>query len=69
MDTYVAVDKNGDEWIYDSKPKRYFDKEFSLPAGANVPLPNGTIEKLIGRTLCWEDEPVPLDNKNYYDKS
>jgi hypothetical protein len=61
METYVAVDKNGDEWIYDKKPKRYFDNQFALPAGANVPLPIGTIEKLIGRTLTWDDDPVKIN--------
>lgn len=27
-----------------------------------ISLPNGTIEKLIGRKLTWEDEPVELKN-------
>lgn len=26
----------------------------------NIPLPAGSIEKLIGRTLTWEDEPVEI---------
>lgn len=28
----------------------------------SIVLPNGTIEKLIGRKLTWEDEPVELKN-------
>ena len=27
-----------------------------------IVLPNGTIEKLIGRKLTWEDDPVELKN-------
>ena len=28
----------------------------------SIVLPNGTIEKLIGRKLTWEDEPIELKN-------
>ena len=28
----------------------------------SIKLPSGSIEKLIGRTLTWEDEPVELKN-------
>ena len=66
---YVAVDRIGDEWIYNGKPERqnkdnwiYFENEghagFSL--GACFHLPDGSIEKLIGNVITWEDEPVEL---------
>lgn len=61
METYVAVDKNGEEWIYHPKPKRYFGKEFSCAAGDNVKLPKGTIFKIIGKELTWEDEPYLIE--------
>ena len=63
--SWVAVDKNGHEAIFSGKPERvaypddipniwyYYD-------GMYVNLPSGSIEKLIGRKLTWEDEPVEL---------
>ena len=56
---WVAKDKDGEECIYEKKPERNgwfwdtFDDE-------NVGLPDGTIKKLIGRELTWEDDPVEL---------
>ena len=29
------------------------------------PLPKGTIEKLIGKEMTWEDEPICLDEFMY----
>lgn len=57
---WVAVDKNGFEYIYDSCPERgkcVFDPEGNLHC---VGLPKGTIKKLIGKDLTWEDNPVEL---------
>lgn len=70
MAAYVAVD--GDENIFHKKPRRInvIDvKEYSYwePAprdwgerSSKIPLPPGSINKLIGRELTWEDEPVEL---------
>lgn len=33
---------------------------FRNPYGDVVPLPKGSIAKLIGRELMWEDEPYKL---------
>lgn len=55
---WLAVDKNGSEFIYDEFPKRdeeVWDTKFSY-----IPLPQGSIKKLIGRDLIWEDEPVEI---------
>jgi len=58
---WVAVDKNGLEYIYVIKPYRggitwcVAERESCL-----VMLPEGSIEKLIGRKLTWNDEPVEL---------
>lgn len=57
---WVAVDKNGEEYIYNEKPDRgdkYFDPFGLLYCFS---LPKGSIKKLIGRDLTWEDNPVEL---------
>ena len=35
--------------------KLYYERTY-------MELPEGSIEKLIGRKLTWEDEPIKLDN-------
>lgn len=63
---WVAVHKNGEESIFDCEPKRtinYWADEQFLGEGyydSDIPLPKGTIKKLTGRELTWEDEPVEL---------
>lgn len=57
---WVAVDANGEEWVYNLKPRRFigngtFDNGFGY-----IQLPQGSIENIIGRKLTWEDEPVEL---------
>ena len=52
--TWLAVDKNGAEKIFNVKPFRgnaYYK-------GHSIDLPKGTIVKLIGRNLTWKDECV-----------
>lgn len=59
---WLAVD-NGEEWIYDRKPIRNKDKnEFEIEYlyDSAIQLPSGSIKKLIGRELTWEDEPVEI---------
>ena len=56
---YLAVDANGDEYKYNTKPMRHNTLGmFTNYRCKIVRLRNGTIEKLIGRKLTWEDEPV-----------
>lgn len=55
---WLAVDKNGDEHIYSTEPERNGDMFTNL--GKFVQLPKGSIEKLIGKPLAWEDEPVEI---------
>lgn len=59
---YVAVDKDGSEWIFVKKPYKCMDWNMWIPGYKenNFNLPKGSIEKLIGRPLTWEDEPVEL---------
>lgn len=59
---FIAVDKNEEEWIYTDEPVRCHEFERWQPKinYGWVYLPKGTIEKLIGKKLTWEDEPVEL---------
>lgn len=55
---WVATDKDGAEWIYRAQPFRS-EIRFRTNSGC-VELPKGSIKKLIGRELSWNDEPVEL---------
>lgn len=57
---WLAVDEDGSEYIYDEEPSRY--NEFWDPALMTfyTGLPKGTIEKIIGKKLTWDDEPVEI---------
>lgn len=58
---WVAVDKDGTEWVFDSKPVRLaIQWEIDGWDSVAIELPPGSIERLIGRKLLWEDEPVEL---------
>lgn len=59
---WLAVDKNGDEYVYSFKPDREYYEGLGLWMSTedNVQLPKGSIKKLIGRELTWSDEPVEL---------
>ena len=56
---WVAVDKDGEEWIFNKEPLK--SNDYWEPISANVVfLPKGSIKKLIGRELTWTDNPVEL---------
>ena len=58
---FVCVDKNGTELISNNSP--YKDSEMTRWSTKNskyVELPKGTIKKLIGRDLIFDDDPVEL---------
>lgn len=65
---WVAVHKNGEESIFECEPKRtrtnnyWVDEQFFGEGyyDSDISLPKGSIKKLIGRDLTWEDEPVEL---------
>lgn len=62
---YVAVDENGNEFLHDDKPIRARVKNNgywidNYLESVYIDLPKGSIEKLIGKKLTWEDEPVKL---------
>ena len=59
---WAAVNRYNREYIYDKKPERCYCSvwaQASLLDNA-VELPKGSIKKLIGKELTWEDEPVEL---------
>lgn len=59
---WAAVDRNGEEVMFNLHPTReegYFWYTHSDPYG-RIFLPKGSIKKLIGRDLTWEDKPFEL---------
>jgi hypothetical protein len=69
---FLAVNKNGDEVILNNAPARQgeiwtdersaHDEEY-FPVedhDSAIVLPRGTIHKLAGRRLTWEDGPISL---------
>ena len=66
MASWLAVDKNGTEYIYEKKPDRcngywdYLGYNGYTPYHGYCELPSGSIKELIGKELTWKDEPVEL---------
>lgn len=58
FDRWLAVDYNGIEKIFYYEPKRC--EKHGEWRGEGMILPKGSIKKLIGRELSWEDECVEL---------
>lgn len=63
---YLAVDEDGEECKFTSKPFRagtMFVGELGTwdTTTAWESLETGTIEKLIGKILTWDDEPVKYE--------
>lgn len=66
---YLCVDKSG-EYIADNNPKRNFNEwegwtDVYGDSCTLIPLPKGTIKKLIGKEISWEDEPILLESFLY----
>lgn len=63
---WLAVDKDGEEAIYSIKPIRGTNKikhnekvwVLSRVSAHYIFLPKGSIKRLIGKDLTWNDEPV-----------
>ena len=63
---WVVKNKDGSETIYEVKPYKYNDEWVSRKDSWERPyqhfgIPQGSIKKLIGRELTWNDEPVELE--------
>lgn len=64
---WVVIDEFEEEIILDPKPsKNKKDKDWKGYWNdfyiGKIRLPKGTIKKLIGRNLTYDDEPVELKN-------
>lgn len=67
---WLAVDKNGEEYLYLKKPERYshhnvfnhkkIDYEIWASNGDNLKLQKGSIKELLGYELTWDDKPVEI---------
>lgn len=55
---WLAVNKNETEVIFHSKPIRF--EKYWESNDDYVDLPSGSIEKLTGKQLTWEDEPIEI---------
>ena len=70
MFAYLAVEPNGNELIF-SEPPRRFDEYSTCGWFSNsdssqcVSVPRGTIKKITGKTITWEDEPIKLEWDNF----
>lgn len=56
---WLAVDRSGQEIIGDIRPRRD-SMIWDFKSYHYILLHDGTIKKLIGRDLTWEDEPVEI---------
>lgn len=65
MGAWLAVDYDGFEYIFASKPIRCkgskcWQVDYDRMLFDVVCLPKGSIKKLLERELSWSDEPVEL---------
>ncbi len=62
---YLCVDGSGYEWIFEFRPiRKMFGLKWSGGECNNFNLlPKGSIAKLIGKELTWDDEPYELKNE------
>ena len=59
--SWLAVDKDGYEYIYEQKPiRRDWFWDTTLP-NKFVKLPKGSAKKLTGRDLTWDDDSVKIE--------
>lgn len=70
---FVAVDSWGQEVMFHNCPERAENRYWqdnivyweirgytTCADDYSIPLPKGTIKKLIGKDLTWNDEPVKI---------
>lgn len=56
---YLAVDKDGKEWIFEEKPYRVPKENIWYSNNGSIrPLKIGRIKEILGYKLSWEDEPI-----------
>lgn len=58
---WLAVDKDDTEYLFELKPKRLHDiKVWEAMDVKWKELPKGSIFRLIGKELTWNNEPVEI---------
>lgn len=57
---WLAVDLFGNEYIFTGKPTKGETYWNENDYWDEVELPKGSIKKLIGYELTWEDEPIEI---------
>lgn len=57
---WVTVNYHGVEVILSDRPKKLFRRLWGNDKTQIIPLPKGSIKKLIGKELSWSDSPVEL---------
>ena len=53
---FLAINKDGKEWIYEEKPVRHTNSDFWISNSWYIKVPKGTIQRLLDYPLTWEDE-------------
>lgn len=67
---YLCVDRSG-EYIANNEPLRAFFEwhgweDVYGDRCTLISVPKGTIKKLIGKEMTWEDEPIELASFMYH---
>lgn len=62
---WLSVNESGQEVINETRPERWdfhdgLGNWESQDSNYPVRLPDGSIERLIGRKLTWDDDPVEI---------
>ena len=58
---FVSVSKGGGEYIFEVKPFRTLGDTWDVAQPfSGFRIPKGSIKKLIGRELKWQNEPIEL---------
>ena len=56
---FLTVDKDGAEYIFEQKPWRDGDIWY-INAPEYLAVPRGTIKRILGYAISWEDEAVEV---------
>ena len=70
MFAYLAVEPNGDELIFSEPPHRIDEHSTcgwfcTSNSSQCVSVPRGTIKKITGKSITWNDEPIKLEWDNF----
>ena len=52
---WLAVDKNGEEWLYEERPFRD-DTQWRVNSNSHIRVAKGTIQRLLNYPLTWDDD-------------